>query len=81
MSMDSMDMSSMTSMFGGSDITISKCKNSGSIKITKNKTSKAKGAIVASGVHVNIFSMDMGSMGDMSGSGQDNNNNNNNSGN
>ena len=78
MSMDSMDMSSMTSMFSsGGDITISKCKNSGIIKIKNNKTSKAKGAIVASGIHVNIFSMDMGSMGNMGGNGQGNSNNNN----
>ena len=82
MSMDSMDMSSMTSMFGGGDITINKCKNSGSIKITKNKTSKEKGAIIASGIHVNISSMG-NIMGNMSGNGQgtNNNDNNNNSGN
>ena len=78
MSMDSsMDISSMTSMFSSSDITISKCKNSGKIKITNNKTSKAKGAIVASGVHVNIFSMNMSGMGNMGGNGQGNNNNDN----
>ncbi len=64
-------------------ITITKCKNSGKIKITNNKTSKAKGAIVASGVNVNISNMDMSAMGDMGGNGQgtNNNDNNNNSGN
>ncbi len=78
MSMDSMDISSITSMFSsGGDITISKCKNSGKINITNNKTSKAKGAIVASGVHVTVFSMDMGDiMGNMGGNSQNNDNNN-----
>ena len=68
----SMDMGSTTSMSSGGDITISKCKNSGKIKIANNKTSKAKGAIIASGVHVNIFNMDMSGIG---GNTQGNNNN------
>lgn len=68
----SMDMGSTTSMSSGGDITISKCKNSGKIKIANNKTSKAKGAIIASGVNVNIFNMDMSGMG---GNTQGNNNN------
>lgn len=52
MSMDSSstsNISSITSMSGG-DVTITKCKNSGSIRITSNKTSKGKAAIVASGI-------------------------------